>query len=362
MSPKVSPQTGFYALGMFCFGLGTQHALLEGRGLETVLESFIILSLAVLVLFTAYRLPNRDLSPAGRWRALLLSVGVAASFATLALAVWLTWSIRDPAREFSFLISFATVLGALVGTQGSLYAVAEEAHLKESQELSKLLMINQRVLRHNIRNELSIALGHLENLETVDDVEEIPETTEIIRRHLNELLETTERTREIVTIWENDDLHTFDLAEIVKTQVGQFREEYPEITISIELPEKCEVQVHPSLSLAIEEAVLNAIEHNSENVRITISVSAQRDETVIVEIADTGRGISAIDREAMEIPTETPLTHTEGLGMWTIYWVAIMSGGRVEFAENEPQGTVVRLILPQNSSLSSMFSIDQRDK
>jgi len=223
-------------------------------------------------------------------------------------------------------------------------------------------MINQRVLRHNIRNELSIALGHLENLETVDDVEEIPETTEIIRRHLNELLETTERTREIVTIWENDDLHTVDLTEIVKTQVGQFREEYPEITISIELPEKCEVQVHPSLSLAIEEAVLNAIEHNSENVRITISVSAQRDETVIVEIADTGRGISAIDREAMEIPTETPLTHTEGLGMWTIYWVAIMSGGRVEFAENEPQGTVVRLILPQNSSLSSMFSIDQRDK
>ncbi|WP_310894178.1 MULTISPECIES: HAMP domain-containing sensor histidine kinase [unclassified Haloferax] len=240
--------------------------------------------------------------------------------------------------------------------------MAEEARLKESQELSKLLMINQRVLRHNIRNELSIALGYLENLETVDDVEEIPETNQIIRRHLNELLGTTERTREIVTIWENDGLHTVDLTEIVKTQLGQFREEYPEITITTELPEQCEVQAHPSLSLAIEEAVLNAIDHNSADVRITISVNTQNDETVIVEISDTGKGISAVDREAMEIPTETPLTHTEGLGMWIIYWTLIMSGGRVEFAENEPQGAIVRLILPQSSSFFSIFSRNKRDK
>jgi signal transduction histidine kinase len=354
--PKATPQSGFYALGICCFGLGIQHAIFEGQGWETIVEAFLILGLSILALYTAYGVPDRDLSAPSRWRALLLSIGITAAFAILAFVVWLTWSIRGPARELSFLVSFAAALGAAVGTQGSLYAVAEKERLKEAQELSKLLMINQRVLRHNIRNELSIALGHLENLEADDSAGEIQEATRTIHRHLSELLEATERTRRIVSIWETDTRRTFDLTEVVETQVEQLREDHPEITFTTELPESCQVTGHPALSLAIQEAVVNAIEHNSADITVSIAIRKQDDGTVIVEVADTGEGISEVDRMAMELPVETPLIHTEGLGLWIMYWTLKMSGGRVEFADNEPQGAVVQLILPQDSHFISMFS------
>lgn len=356
MLSKVPPQYGFYTLGIFCFTLGTQHAIFEGRGLETVLESFIICSLSILVLFTAYTLSNRDISLYGRWRALLISVGFTAAFMLLAVAVWMTWTIRGPAREFSFLVSFAAVLGAVVGTRSSLFAVEANERLKEAQELSKLLRINQRVLRHNIRNELSIALGLLENLETVDNTEEIPEMTRTIRRHLHALLGASDRTRRIVSIWETDTRREFDLTEAVQTHIAQIREDHPEITLTTELPETCQVRAHPAFMLAIEEGILNAIEHNTPEVTVTVSIHTQDDGTVIVEIADTGKGISEADWKPIELPEETPLAHTEGLGLWIIYWTVKMSGGSIEFAENEPQGAIVRLILPPELSLFSMTS------
>jgi signal transduction histidine kinase len=268
----------------------------------------------------------------------------------------LTWSIRGPTREFSFLVSFAATLGAVVGTRSGLYAVENQERLKEAQELSKLLRINQRVLRHNIRNELSIALGYLGKLETADSTEEIPETTQIVRRHLQDLLKAADRTQRIVSIWETETQREFDLTEVVQTRVAEIREDYPEITLTTNLPESCHVQAHPALSLAIEEAVVNAIEHNTSEVTVSVSICTQDDGTVLIEITDTGKGIPEDDWRAIELPEETPLIHTEGLGLWIIYWVVNMSGGEVEFAENEPQGAIVRLIFPPESSLLSMFS------
>lgn len=352
---KVSPQVGFFALGVCCFFFGTQHAVFEGHGLETILESFIIWGLSFLVFVTAYTVADRDLSIPGQWRALVLSVGFTAAFMFLAVAVWIIWSIRGPARELSFLVSFAGALGAAVGTRSSLYAVESNERLKEAEELTKLLKINQRVLRHNIRNELSIALGHLETLETGVSTDEIPETTRVIRQHLNELLAATDRTRQIVSIWETGARREFNLTETIQTQVAQLQEEYPEVTLTTDLPETCEVQAHPALSLAIEEAVVNAIEHNSSDVVVTVSVHVEGD-TVIIEIADTGYGISEIDLKAIELPEETPLVHTDGLGLWFIYWTMMMSDGRVEFGENEPHGSIIRLVLPPQPSLLSVFT------
>ncbi|MFA1611925.1 sensor histidine kinase [Halobellus rubicundus] len=358
MSLDISPRYGFYTLGSLCFLLGTQHALFEGQGLETVLESFIIWSLSLFVISTAYTLPDRDISQGGRWRALFLTVGVTVAFMILAVAVWTIWAIRGPPREFSFLVSFAGALGAVVGTRSSVYYVESTERLIKERELSKLLRINQRVLRHNIRNELSIALGYLEIVEAADDVEELPERTRIIRRHLHELLETTDRTRQIVSIWETKTLREFDLTEVVRAQITHIRADYPEVTLTTDLPETCCVRAHPKLSLAIEEAVLNAIEHNSAGVAVTVTLYEAADDSVVVEIADTGVGISEDDWKPIELPAETPLAHTEGLGLWIIYWTVQMSGGSVEFADNDPQGAIVRLVLPSQSSLLPTFAAD----
>lgn len=342
----IRPRHGFYALGSVCFGIGIVHHQLEARGLETVLELLMIAGLSAIVLYTGYELPERSISADGLWRALLLAVLVALAFAALAFLVWLTWSIDGLHRELSFLLAFAASLGAAVGVRGSLYAVESNERLTETRELTKLLKINQRVLRHNLRNELSVALGHLENVERAADAENVDDDLRVIRDHLEALLDTTDRTRKIVSIWDSGDETEHDLTPIVDAQIRRLREEYPTATFGSTLPPECRVTAHSALPLAIREALTNAVEHNPSDVSVDVTAESLADERVRLEISDTGTGIPAPDREAIALPEETPLAHTQGLGLWILYWTVRVSDGTVEFDENEPEGTVVRIVLP----------------
>jgi len=345
----VHPRHGFYAAGALCFGLGLVHYRIQTGGLETLLESLMIVGLSLIVLYTGYELADRSISAAGQWRALWLGIGVAISFTLLALAVWLTWSIGEPHPKQSFLLSFAASLGAAVGTRSGVYVVQSEERLTKTQELTKLLRINQRVLRHNLRNELSIALGYLGNIEQETDSQAVRADIDLVRNHLETLLETTDRTRKIVSIWDTDERCELDLTSVLDEQIRQVREEYPDADVESTLPETCPVVGHVALPLALREAITNAIEHNAADV--SVRVDAERGgETVTVSIADTGSGIPKFDLEAIGVPEETPLTHTQGLGLWILYWTVRMSDGKIEFRENDPTGTVISITLSTPSN------------
>ena len=348
MGSLVTPRVGFAALGGLCAGVGAGHLALQGGGVGTLLESTLMFGLSGFVFYTVYDLPEWGISPSGRWRALRIAALTALSFAALAGGVWLIWLLEHHAFKLSFLLSFAASLGAAVGSRGGPYAVKADEQLAEAQELATLLSINDRVLRHNIRNELSVALGYLDGIEDVEDDAEVADRAAIVREHLEDLVETSERTRRIASIWRTETLQSFDLVALVEGQVAQLTAEAPGVAVRTELPDSCVVRAHPSLPLAFEEALRNAIEHNDDDVTVTVRVRRDGDATTLT-IADTGRGIPEIERETLRNAEETPLEHTEGLGLWLIYWTVTRAGGTVDFAGNDPQGTVVRIRLPDRS-------------
>lgn len=343
---RIPPQYGFAALGGICAGLGVGHLAFGRWGIGTLLEFALILSLSGVAFYTAHDLSRWGVSRSGRWRAVRISAMAALTFTALAAIVWFIWLLGHHAFKLSFLLTFAASLGAAVGSRASLYAVKADEQLTEAQELATLLSINDRVLRHNIRNELSVAIGYLEGIGETDDRAEVSERAEIVRTHLAELVETSDRTRRIASIWRTEALQAFDLVTVVEDRVAQLTAETPGVTIRTETPDDCVVQTHPALPVAIEEALRNAVEHNDDDVTITVRVRRHEDDATSVVIADTGRGIPQVERRALRNAEETPLEHTEGLGLWLMYWAVTRSGGTAEFADNDPQGTVVRIRLP----------------
>ncbi|MFC5277929.1 sensor histidine kinase [Halorubrum rubrum] len=348
---RIRPEHGVHALGTFCFGLGTVHLLTEGTGFGTGLEAFVVGSISAFVVFTGRELRDRSISASGRWRVVRLGVGVAGSFALLAVAIWSIWLLEGDPTEFSFLLSFITALGAMVGVRGGLYAVESDERLEEAEDLSKLLTINHRVLRHDLRNELSVALGYLDNIETSDTPTETAEEARMIRKHLERILETTDRTRRVVSIWNADRRTAFDLTSLIEERVDRLRGVHPDVDISTRFTADCRVEAHPALPTAVEEALRNAVEHTPDDASITVTVRADRAGSAVVEVADTGSGISKFDVDAIESEGETPLVHTQGLGLWMIYWTLETSDGDLELAENRPTGTVVRMTLPATCRL-----------
>ncbi|WP_188127909.1 sensor histidine kinase [Halorubrum aquaticum] len=343
---RVRPQHAVYLLGLLSLGLGIVHLLTEGEGFGTVLEALVICSLSAFVLFTGYEFPDRPISRAGRWRAVRLAVGVTVAFALLALAVWSIWMLEGHSDQFSFLLSFATALGATVGIRGAIHAVESEERLEEAEDLTKLLTINQRVLRHNLRNELSIALGHLDNVESADRSTDTSEDVRVIRDHLERLLETTDRTREIVSIWNAHRTVEHRLTSLVEERIARVRETHQDVEIATRFEADPRVRSHPALGRAVEEALRNAIEHTPSDASVSVTVHTDSTGSAVLEVADTGEGIPKHDLDAIGSPAETPLVHTQGLGLWILYWTLKASDGTLELVENRPTGTIVRMTFP----------------
>jgi two-component system sensor histidine kinase RegB len=186
---------------------------------------------------------------------------------------------------------------------------------------------------------VTIVLGYLE------DLEESPEL-KLVRRHLDDLLETSQEAHRIAEIWEQDRRHEFDLSELLAERVEAARDRFPDADVTLACDDAPAVSAHVALPMAIDELVENAVVHNDIGVEVTLGCTGTED-GVRISIADTGRGVPTEESDALFQERETALEHGDGLGLWLVYWTVVKSDGELEFHENEPSGTVVEVLLPE---------------
>jgi PAS domain S-box-containing protein len=105
------------------------------------------------------------------------------------------------------------------------------------------------------------------------------------------------------------------------------------------------------LETALLNAAFNARDAMPEGGKLTLATRHLPGEAggeVMVEIADTGSGMSAevLDRAFEPFFTTKPVGEGTGLGLSQIHGFAAQAGGRAEIKSTPGQGTAVRLILP----------------
>lgn len=240
-------------------------------------------------------------------------------------------------------VSGGAVIGFIIGVYDSRGRAARE----ESARLSRQLSVLNRVLRHDIRNSANVIQGYAELL--TDDPEDPTKQARKIRDQSTTLVEMGEQARDIERILQEDapDTETVDIVSLIETSREHITREYPHAVVDVSLPEELVISAHPLVDSALGNVIENAVEHNDKATpRVTIeSADVLRDGTEFVEIriADNGPGIPASEREILERGYETQLEHTNGLGLWLVYWIVMRSGGEIRFEENDPEGSVVCL-------------------
>lgn len=224
------------------------------------------------------------------------------------------------------------------GLVGTLRDVTERT--RRTRELDLLKQVLGRVLRHNIRSELTVIQSYADRLIAGEADPQV--AGEAIRDTSESLLATSEKAGQIERLVDNDaDRRQLALGPVVTAAVDSVAGAFPDASISVDVPE-APVVAHPSLELAIENAIENALVHTDDRtVELTADVT---DETVELRIADDGPGIPETDLAAIEQREETPLRHTSGAGLWLMDWIAVRSGGALAF-DTGPDGTTVRLSL-----------------
>ncbi|MFC7076939.1 PAS domain S-box protein [Haloarcula halophila] len=204
------------------------------------------------------------------------------------------------------------------------------------------LSVLSRVLRHNVRNRLTVVLAQAEHIVETADSEPSREGAERILRAGSKLLSAAEQAHRAETLLrDRPTKQRVDLVEQVRA--GRERAEAAPDRVDLAVPETAPVVATPIVERAVAELLENALTHVSDpTVEVRVVVDG---ETTRVVIADDGPGLPDHERAALVGEGETPLEHGTGLGLWLVNWIVTASGGRVTVREDRP-GTTVELSFP----------------
>jgi signal transduction histidine kinase len=220
------------------------------------------------------------------------------------------------------------------------------------------LMVLNRVLRHNVRNDLNVVVGRAELVaDRNDGVDERDART--IVDVAERLVDQSDKARTLETLMETrGEAQPIDLTAVVERELADLGREYPAIAVEAEMPDEQPVEAAPSLDTAVANVLDNAARHNdAEEPRLSVTV-AREDDTVTLTVVDNGPGIPDHELDVLDAGAETKLKHSSGLGLWTAVWVVEHSDGDIEFADNDPHGTVVTLRFPAAENAASLEFLD----
>ena len=228
-----------------------------------------------------------------------------------------------------------------------------EADLNESSEIVSVLT---RVLRHNIRNKLSIVKGYL-NAQPQQSSQGLSSDAAIDA--VDEVLNLSEEARKLEQILqESSDRRTVELTREIRQIVADIADQVPAASITVDIPESIDYFARPTLPLAIREIIENAAEYAGETPDISVKVTGT-DEVVTVSIQDDGPGIPEEEQAVIAEGTETPLVHSMGLGHWIARTIVTKHDGDID-TDVSAEGTTVTISLPRTTpDLTTPGSDDQ---
>lgn len=221
---------------------------------------------------------------------------------------------------------------------------ALERHQQE-RELTIMKQVLTRVLRHNIRNDVSALRGRAEVLSERTD-RELEDHAETILDLCDGLIDISEKARAVESIVEYDEgPRRQSLPGVFDRSLDEVRARYPSATIAVDRDGAPDVWAHPALDDAVTNLVESLLSHaTDEEPRLDLTVTVD-DTEVAVQVDGNGATVPQTEVEAIRAGEETALKHASGVGLWVAYLVVDRSNGDIAF--NTDAGTAATLALPR---------------
>jgi len=222
---------------------------------------------------------------------------------------------------------------------------------KTVEEQRDNLRIVNKIVRHDIRNDLQLISAYANRLENKLNEFEEPQK---ISKCVTNAIEVTETAREVtnIVLQARQPDEYVNLNTILSQQIKNISDSYPRSKIETpnEIP-NIDVAGSDMLESVFRNLLSNAIQHNDKEVpEVTVSVS-QTESGAIIEIADNGPGIPDRHKEAMFEEGNSGLNSDgTGLGLYLVKKIVGRNNGRVEVVDNEPEGSVFVVKLPKINS------------
>lgn len=219
-----------------------------------------------------------------------------------------------------------------------------ESYRQELETKTEQLETLNRVVRHDIRNDMTVILGWAESLENhIDPAGEDP--LQRVLSKADNVIELTDILGDVVESVSGTGtaaVEPIDLTRILETELAAVRQSHStaEIRVSGSIPD-VSVQANEMLSSVFRNLLENAVRHSdTDPAKVDVSCTEQT-ETVRVRFADTGPGVPDNQKEEIFGKGEKGLESPgSGIGLYLVHTLVEQFGGEVWVEDNNPKGAV----------------------
>lgn len=228
---------------------------------------------------------------------------------------------------------------------------AREALAEKREQLrrqnDRLEFLNHLV-RHDIANELTVALGNLHGVEPAESTETELESAIDAIENAAAIADAAGEMVEVFAQGDDLDREPIALVPLLEREVANARSTYPEADIGIdgEIPDVA-VRANEMLESVVRNLLSNAVQHNdSDEPRVRVMADAD-EKRATVRVADNGPGVPPSAREAIfEYDERSRESDGMGIGLHLVATLVDAYDGSVRVEDNDPRGTVFVVELP----------------
>jgi signal transduction histidine kinase len=213
------------------------------------------------------------------------------------------------------------------------------------QRESQLRVLN-RVLRHNLRNEMNLVLGHSQSL--TDEDADVHAHAAAIEAAVRDTLEISNNARMIEErVREATQRREPAVLSSVVTDAIALADGPSAATVTVDVPEDVAVRDGDAVRSALAEVVENARSHSDRppaDRTVTITGNDDGDRAQLT-VRDNGPGLPQIERNVLVGDLDaSPVNHGDGLGLWIARWLVERADGTIAVTCDD--GTVVEITVP----------------
>ena len=222
--------------------------------------------------------------------------------------------------------------------------IVEARDINRQHRQRQYLQALQRVLRHNIRNDLTKAWGYLDIVKNAIDSDRAAHAAGVLEEVFDTWDSMTKKTGEIQRVLSHDDgLVRSEVESVISSTLDETRRLHPEMTVTVDDTGSQAAIVAGEVKAALIELIDNAVTASPDD-HVSVSVSAS-DGWVTFGVGDNGPGLPEMEAAVLNEGEETPLNHGQGVGLWLVRMVVTGAGGEVNIRDTNP-GTAVELRFP----------------
>ncbi|MEN8249056.1 MAG: ATP-binding protein, partial [Bacteroidota bacterium] len=262
------------------------------------------------------------------------------------------------------------------------YQIRHEEKMKNAIQMERLEKNQQEKLTqmklrfftnisHEFKTPLTLIIGPLEQLLSQQHgnsllkqkLSQISVNSKKLLELINQLIDFRRMEQDVLPL--NKSSH--DLIHTVQKTMSMFTQTAVENKIQYSLDTEFEQLTFNYDSDKIEKVLsnilANAFKHCHSNGNIDVSINLNREQTICIAIADTGRGMSSeklakvFERfRSNDRGSEDNLTHSSGIGLAYSKKLMEIHGGKIKIDSEEGKGTTVKVLFPYDKSILTIES------